>query len=50
VDYPNSPGLHINLGSLQVNRSFDTHLGLDLVGGLQALLEADLPANTPVDA
>jgi preprotein translocase subunit SecD len=50
VDYPSSPGLHINLGSFQVNRSFETHLGLDLVGGLQALLEADLPASTPIDA
>jgi preprotein translocase subunit SecD len=50
VDYPNAPGLHLNLGSFQLNRSFDTHLGLDLVGGLQALLEADLPASTPIDA
>jgi len=27
-----------------------THLGLDLEGGVQALLEADLPADTPVSA
>jgi preprotein translocase subunit SecD len=26
-----------------------THLGLDLVGGVQALLEADVPAGTTVD-
>jgi preprotein translocase subunit SecD len=50
VDYPNSPGIHINTGTLTVNRNFGTHYGLDLVGGVQALLEADLPQNTPVDA
>ena len=27
-----------------------TRLGLDLRGGLQVLLEADLPENTPIDA
>lgn len=50
VDFPNSPGIHINTSNLTVNRSFGTHYGLDLVGGVQALLEADLPQNTPVDA
>ena len=50
IDFPNSPGIHINSGNLNVNRSFSTHFGLDLVGGVQALLEADLPQNTPVDA
>jgi len=33
-----------------VNRNVSTRLGLDLRGGLQVLLEADLPADTPVDA
>jgi preprotein translocase subunit SecD len=33
-----------------VNRNVDVKLGLDLRGGLQALLEADLPAETPVSA
>ncbi len=47
---PNSPGIHINTGSLKINRDFNTRLGLDLVGGVQALLEADLPANATVDA
>jgi preprotein translocase subunit SecD len=49
VDFPNSPGLHINFGSININRNFDTHLGLDLIGGVQALLEADLPADTVID-
>jgi preprotein translocase subunit SecD len=43
---PNSPG--INVGSIQ--KQFVTRLGLDLVGGVQALMEADLPANTPIEA
>ena len=42
---PNSPG--IKLGS--INKVFTTRLGLDLVGGVQALLEADLPADTPIE-
>ncbi len=45
VDLPNNPG--IRLGSF--SRPVDTQLGLDLVGGVQALLEADLPQDTAVD-
>lgn len=49
IDLPNSPGINIDLGGLSIHRSFDTHLGLDLVGGVQALLEADLPPDQVVD-
>lgn len=45
---PNSPGIHINALGINIDRSFNTHLGLDLVGGVQALLEADLPSTTSV--
>jgi preprotein translocase subunit SecD len=45
IDLPKSPGLHLG----PINRDFSTHLGLDLVGGLQALLEADVPSTTAVD-
>ncbi len=45
IDLPNSPGLHIG----GINRDFTTRLGLDLVGGVQALMEADLPADTPIE-
>jgi preprotein translocase subunit SecD len=45
VALPNNPGIHI--GSF--NRDLPVRLGLDLVGGVQALLEADLPAGTTVD-
>lgn len=43
---PNSPGIHV----LGINKDFETRLGLDLVGGIQALLEADLPAETAITA
>ena len=46
IDLPSNPGIHI--GSF--NRSLDTQLGLDLRGGLQVLLEVDLPAETAVEA
>jgi preprotein translocase subunit SecD len=37
-------------GSYFVDRNVDIRLGLDLRGGLQALLEADLPANSTVSS
>ncbi len=46
IDLPNNPGIHI--GSF--NRDIETRLGLDLVGGVQALLEADLPEGTAIEA
>ena len=46
IDLPNNPGIHI----AGINRDIDTRLGLDLVGGVQALLEADLPEGTAVEA
>ncbi len=46
IDLPNNPGIHV----AGINRDIETRLGLDLVGGVQALLEADLPGGTAVDA
>ena len=46
VDLPNNPGIHF----AGINREIETRLGLDLVGGVQALLEADLPAGQNIDA
>ena len=40
VVLPNNPGIF--------GREISTHLGLDLVGGVQALLEADLPEGSSV--
>ena len=44
------PGSHTLYIPGLVNRDISTRLGLDLVGGVQALLEADLPANTDIPA
>ncbi len=37
-------------GSILINSNVDIRLGLDLRGGLQVLLEADLPANSTVSS
>jgi protein-export membrane protein SecD len=43
IDLPNNPGIHLKVGSLQIDHDFAIRQGLDLQGGLQVLLEADLP-------
>jgi preprotein translocase subunit SecD len=45
VDQPNNPGLHLSSGNLAIDRDIRIHQGLDLQGGLQVLLEADVPAD-----
>jgi preprotein translocase subunit SecD len=47
---PNSPGIHIHTFGINIDRNFDTHLGLDLVGGVQALLQTDPSYTAPVTA
>lgn len=42
-------GIHIVLGPVNINRDFGARQGLDLRGGLQVLLQADVPAGTVVD-
>ena len=42
-------GVHFTLGSLTVNRDFGARQGLDLRGGLQVLLQADVPPGTQID-
>ncbi len=49
MDLPTNPGIHIHLGPIQVDREIKVHQGLDLQGGMQVLLEADLPPEEPVD-
>jgi preprotein translocase subunit SecD len=44
IDLPSNPGIHIG----NYNRSLKTQEGLDLKGGLQVLMEVDLPADSPV--
>jgi protein-export membrane protein SecD len=43
IDQPNNPGLHLSIGSVRIDREVRIHQGLDLQGGLQVLLEADVP-------
>lgn len=45
INVPNNPGLKIG----NFERTLETQLGLDLRGGVQVLLEADLPETTEVD-
>ena len=44
INLPNHPGIHIG----NFHKVIKTQLGLDLVGGVQALLEADLPEDSEI--
>jgi preprotein translocase subunit SecD len=46
LNWPNHPGINF----LGFTRVISTHLGLDLVGGVQVLLEADLPQTDTITA
>ncbi len=50
VVWPDNPGIHYTVGATTVNYDIAVHEGLDLQGGLQVLLEADVPAGQSVDA
>ncbi len=47
---PSSPGFHFNLFGAQINQDFPIRQGLDLQGGIQVLLQADVPAGTVIDS
>lgn len=49
IDQPNNPGLHFNLGDGRIDRDITIHQGLDLQGGLQVLLQADVPPDQEAD-
>jgi protein-export membrane protein SecD len=49
IDLPKSPGIHIELGPIKIDRDFVIRQGLDLQGGLQVLLEADVPADQAIE-
>jgi len=49
VVLPNNPGLHIHFGPIHIDRDIEVHRGLDLQGGMQVVLEADVPAGQQVD-
>ncbi len=50
VAWPDNPGIHVQIGGLKYDREIKVHEGLDLVGGMQVTLEADVPPGTKVDA
>jgi preprotein translocase subunit SecD len=43
------PGVNFTLGSTTINNPLDIRQGLDLSGGLQILLEADVPEGTVIE-
>mgnify|MGYP005843747983 CR=1 FL=1 len=49
VAWPDNPGVHFQIGGLKVDQEIKVHQGLDLVGGMQVTLEADVPPGTEVD-
>jgi protein-export membrane protein SecD len=50
IALPNNPGIHIHTLGIDVDRDVAIKQGLDLQGGIQVLLEADLSEDTAVDA
>ncbi len=50
VVLPSNPGIHIEAGSIVIDRDIAVKQGLDLQGGLQVLLEADLPEGQALEA
>ncbi|MFB0537349.1 MAG: protein translocase subunit SecD [Anaerolineae bacterium] len=50
IDLPDNPGIHIHWGFINIDRDIRVHQGLDLQGGLQVLLEADVPEGTEIDS
>jgi preprotein translocase subunit SecD len=46
---PTSPGFHFSLFGVNVNQDYPIRQGLDLQGGIQVLLQADVPAGQTVD-
>ncbi len=47
---PNSPGIHLNLFGMRIDHDYPIKEGLDLQGGIQVLLQADVPEGQTVDA
>jgi len=49
VAWPTNPGIHLRVGDKTIDQDIKVHQGLDLQGGMQVLLEADLPADQTID-
>jgi len=49
IVWPGSPGIHLEVGPISIDRDFALIQGLDLQGGLQVLLEADVPPDQDLE-
>jgi len=50
IALPNNPGIHLRLFGNEISRDIRVVQGLDLQGGIQVLLQADLPEGSKIDA
>jgi preprotein translocase subunit SecD len=50
VVWPGNPGLRFQLGPIRLDRDIRVYRGLDLQGGVQVVLEADMPEGQAVDS
>lgn len=50
IDLPDNPGIHIDFAGIKIDRDIRVHEGLDLQGGMQVMLEADVPPGQQVDS
>jgi preprotein translocase subunit SecD len=50
IDLPDNPGIHIHWDFINIDKDIRVHQGLDLQGGLQVLLEADVPEGAEIDS
>ena len=50
VDLPTNPGVHLKIADWTFDRDIKVHQGLDLQGGVQVLLEVDLPPDQEIDS
>ncbi len=50
IALPGNPGIHIHMWGINYDRDIRIVQGLDLQGGIQVLLQADLPAGSEVKA
>ncbi len=50
ISWPSNPGIHIHAWDINIDRDIKVRQGLDLRGGMQVLMEADVPASEPVPA
>ncbi len=48
IALPDNPGLHFSIGGTRIDREIEVRQGLDLQGGIQVLLEAQVPEGAAV--